>query len=104
MGGRARELSRHEIGAARFDTDKKLDGQKDFVVQLITPVLEGGVFLVFSGVEVLESGDENARGLLDIEVKGATGNPNAFLGVRPKRAMRFGAFDATRGKVELRKP
>ena len=56
------------------------------------------------GVEILESGDENIRGLLEIEVKGATGNPNAFLGVRPKRAILLGAFDATRGKVELRKP
>ena len=152
------ELSGHEIGTARFATDQKLDDQKVFVVQLFTPVLEGGVFLVFRGVErprpgtytavraetkgmggykkisveagevavlyyemerehmvllgstgtggvdILESGDENVRGLLDIEVTGATGNPNAFLGVRPKRATMRGSFDATAGKIEFRKP
>lgn len=152
------ELSGHEIGAARFADDRKLDGEKVFVVQLLTPTLDGGVFLVFHGgerpgagtysaalaetkgmsgykkitveagevavlyyemerdhmvllgstgngsVEILDSVDDNVRGRLDIEVKGATGNPTGFLGVRPKRAKMLGAFDATEGKVELRKP
>ncbi len=152
------ELSGHEIGAARFAGNQKLDGEKVFVVQLLTPALDGGVFLVFhagerpgagtysavpaetkgmsgykeitveagevavlyyemerdhmvllgstgnGSVEILGGVEDNVRGRLDIEVKGATGNPTGFLGVRPKRTMMLGAFDATEGKVEFRKP
>lgn len=46
------ELSGHEIGAARFTNEGTLDGEDAFVVQLITPVLEGGVFLVFHGPDL----------------------------------------------------
>ena len=38
------ELSGNEAGAARFASDKKVDGQQVFVIHLLTPVLEGGVF------------------------------------------------------------
>lgn len=152
------ELSGHEVGAARFASDKKLDGQRVFVVQLLTPALEGGIFLVFHSterpapgvyaavpvelkgmggykkitvepgevalvyyemerqhmvllgstgegeLEILESDAQTVTGRLDLEIKGATGNPNAFLGVRPKRANMIGGFEATEGDVELRKP
>ncbi len=152
------ELSGQEFGAARFASDKKMDGEKVFVVHLLTPVLEGGVYVVFSGVErpaagtytairaetkgmggykklsvepgevallyyemerdrlvlfgstgkgsveIIESDDDTVTGRIDVEIEGAIGNPNAFLGVRAKRGKIAGAFDATNGEVEFRKP
>ena len=152
------ELSGREIGAARFEADRKVDGFRCFVVQLMTPALEGGIFLVFEGaeapapgrrsvvpagtkgmgsykkleldeggvavlyyemerermvllgstgkgsVEITSSDDGAVRGTIDVEVEGAVGNPSAFLGVRKKRGRLFGAFDATEGDIEFRKP
>lgn len=152
------ELSGSDAGAARFADDAKLDGERAFVVQLLTPTREGGVFLVFPGSEApsvgahqpvrveikgadgykkvtlsegevavlyyemerdhmvllgatgvgsveLETGErETIQGRFDIELRGATGNPNAFMSVRPKRGRIAGAFIAEPGDVEFRKP
>lgn len=152
------ELSGKEFGAARFAPDKKLDGEKVFVVHLLTPALEGGFYLVFAGgeppaagsytaaraetkgmggyknivvepgevallyfemerdhmvlfgstgdgsVDIVDTNNDTVTGQLNVEIEGAMGNPNAFLSVRPKRGRIIGAFTATAGKVELRKP
>lgn len=153
------ELSGLEVGAARFTADAELDGEEAFVVKLLTPVLEGGVFLAFPGsapprpgeyepvrvatkgmngyrdveldpgqvavfyyemerqhmvllgatgresrLEVTESDGGRVRGGFDVELEGATGNPSAFLRVRPRTGRIVGAFDAVEGDVEFRKP
>ena len=153
------ELSGSDTGAARFTDDGKLDGERAFVIQLLTPTREGGVFLVFPGTEppqvgahqpvrveikggvdgykkvTLSDGEvavlyyemerdhmvllgatgvgsveveaqegKTIHGSFDIELRGATGNPSAFMSVRPKRGRIVGVFNAERGKVEFRKP
>ena len=52
-------LSGGDSGAARFTNDAKLDGERAFVVQLLTPTREGGVFLVFPGTEPPSVGEHH---------------------------------------------
>ena len=55
-------------------------------------------------VEILASEGEHIQGRFELEVSGAAGNPRALMNFRPRRGTLLGAFDATPGEVDFRKP
>ena len=55
-------------------------------------------------VEILASDGEHIQGRFELEVSGAVGNPRALMNFRPRRGTLLGAFDATPGEVDFRKP